>query len=75
MGRKPLHPDRAGVTVVLPRTLLDEIDAVTALWNFGDRSHVIARLLWRGIADPRTQIEFLDFATREALRPPRRRRS
>ncbi len=70
MGRKAHNPDRAGVTVTLPRPLLDRVGEVAALYG-GDRANAIELLLWRGLAACRTKFEQFDAVRRAALRPPR----
>ena len=68
MRRKAHNPDRAGVSVTLPRALLDRVREVANVHG-GDRAFAIELLLLRGLAAPRTQIERFDAASRAALRP------
>jgi len=66
MGRQPKNEDRAGVTVTLPRALLDHVADVAAIHG-GGRAFAIELLLWRGLAATRTKFEQLDAVSRAAL--------
>ena len=68
MGRRAKNPDRAGVTVELPRDLLLAIKEHADAIYRGDRAHAIKTLLWRGLGARRTQFERFDAVIRAGLR-------
>jgi hypothetical protein len=67
MGRQAHNQDRAGVTVTLPRALLDHVADVARIHG-GGRAFAIELLLLRGLATRQTKFEQFDAVRRAALR-------